>query len=165
MVLVHRDLQSSNILLFRGQPVFIDFQGMRLGPAAYDLASLLCDPYVMLSARLQERLLEYYLSRSGRRGGSGESFWLAAVERLAQALGAYGRLSALPGLARFARHIPRALRMMARAMDHLAGLEHLRRLAGAPPGRPVSTARGRLLRGGSRRQSGALDFCESTRYP
>ncbi|MDP2991421.1 MAG: phosphotransferase, partial [Kiritimatiellota bacterium] len=37
-VLVHRDLQSSNILRVGRRPFFIDFQGMRFGAAAYDLA-------------------------------------------------------------------------------------------------------------------------------
>ena len=60
--LLHRDLQSSNILVQRGRPVFIDFQGMRLGPAAYDIASLICDPYVMLSLDTQEELTEHYRS-------------------------------------------------------------------------------------------------------
>ena len=50
-VLIHRDLQSSNIILKGGRPFFIDFQGMRFGAAAYDLASLLCDPYVSLPSR------------------------------------------------------------------------------------------------------------------
>jgi aminoglycoside/choline kinase family phosphotransferase len=38
-VLVHRDLQSSNVFLRKGAPVLIDFQGMRFGPAAYDAES------------------------------------------------------------------------------------------------------------------------------
>ncbi|MCP4640807.1 MAG: phosphotransferase, partial [bacterium] len=66
-VLVHRDMQSSNVF-FRGRkPVLIDFQGMRQGAAAYDVASLLCDPYVMLTPATQAVLLSYYLDRCRRR--------------------------------------------------------------------------------------------------
>ena len=117
-VLVHRDLQSSNILLHRGQPVIIDFQGMRLGPAVYDLASLLCDPYVMLGEELQIKLLDYYACNTRQRGVNEEGFWLASIQRLCQALGAYGRLSAIPGAERFSASIPPALRMLQRAMTH-----------------------------------------------
>lgn len=99
-VLVHRDLQSSNILLRRGGHVFIDFQGMRLGAAAYDLASLLCDPYVMMPEEAQMRLLERYLARAPDASAVRGVFWMAAAQRLAQALGAFGRLSALPGIDR-----------------------------------------------------------------
>jgi NDP-sugar pyrophosphorylase family protein len=125
VVLVHRDMQSSNLLLKDGRPYFIDFQGMRTGPAAYDLASLLCDPYVMLSPELQQRLLHYYCSRSHNGRRIRKSFWYAAIERLAQALGAYGRLSALPGMGRFADYIPPAMRMMHRAITHTGDFKSL----------------------------------------
>jgi aminoglycoside/choline kinase family phosphotransferase len=50
---MHRDFQSENILLTGSGVRFVDFQGARLGPPAYDVASLLYDPYVsFLSARL-----------------------------------------------------------------------------------------------------------------
>jgi len=124
-VLIHRDMQSSNIVLRKGKAVFIDFQGMRLGPAAYDLASLLCDPYVMLPERVQLRLLRYYASRCGEPEAITGFFWYAAVQRLAQAIGAYGRFTADPATAHFARHIPRALTMMKRALTHLDGLPDL----------------------------------------
>ncbi|MCB1237955.1 MAG: phosphotransferase, partial [Verrucomicrobiae bacterium] len=42
--LIHRDFQSSNVMLRAGAPVFIDYQGMRWGLEEYDLASLLFDP-------------------------------------------------------------------------------------------------------------------------
>lgn len=130
MVLLHRDLQSSNILLCRRQPVFIDFQGLRRGPAVYDLASLLCDPYVMLAPDLQERLLQYYAERSGRADSVRALFWFGAVQRLAQALGAYGRLSALPGTARFAAYIQPGLDMMHRALEHIGNRPALKQLCG-----------------------------------
>jgi len=115
LVLIHRDLQSSNILLVRHVPAFIDFQGMRLGSAAYDVASLLCDPYVSLSETMQEDLLHYYNQHIERKFAvSREIFWIAAIERLAQALGAYVRLSKLRGMESFALHIPPALMMMRR---------------------------------------------------
>jgi NDP-sugar pyrophosphorylase family protein len=46
---LHRDFQSRNILVRHGKYYVIDFQGARLGPLQYDLASLLIDPYVKLS--------------------------------------------------------------------------------------------------------------------
>jgi aminoglycoside/choline kinase family phosphotransferase len=126
--LVHRDLQSSNILLRRGRPWFIDFQGMRFGPAAYDLASLLCDPYVELSEAVQLELLDHYASRSAHPRAVARGFWPAAIQRLGQALGAYARLGSQADTAAFARHIPAALRMLARACAHVPEAAALRRL-------------------------------------
>ena len=124
-VLLHRDFQSSNVFLVRGRPYLIDFQGMRLGPATYDLASLLCDPYMSLGASLQDDLLAFYRTCAGEH--SARLFWEAAVERLAQALGAYARLGAQPATRSFAGHIPAALRMMQHATEHIDGVPHLRR--------------------------------------
>lgn len=117
-VLVHRDLQSSNIILAGPDIYFIDFQGMRAGPAAYDLASLLCDPYIGLAKQDQLNLLHFYNRITSPRGTITPSiFWLAAIQRLAQALGAYGRLSAQPETAWFRKYIPPALKMMRRALE------------------------------------------------
>lgn len=125
LVVVHRDLQSSNVILKRGRPRFIDFQGMRWGPAAYDLASLLCDPYMELSEPLQLRLLDRYAEKAGDPTIR-DLFWLAAIQRLAQALGAFAKLGAAHGTHEFAGHIPTALRMLSRALSHVQGLPHLR---------------------------------------
>ena len=124
-VLLHRDMQSSNVLLKGRDLAIIDFQGMRMGPAAYDVASLLCDPYVMLDAKLQDNLLDYYLDHAPHAESTQATFHAAAIQRLAQALGAYGRLSALPQTRRFAQHIQPACTMMLRMIEHLDGLPHL----------------------------------------
>jgi aminoglycoside/choline kinase family phosphotransferase len=58
---LHRDFQSRNIMLKDGFVRFIDFQGGRLGPLGYDLASLLIDPYSSLPLDIQDDLLELYL--------------------------------------------------------------------------------------------------------
>lgn len=107
-VLLHRDLQSANILIFQGRPHFIDFQGMRFGPAMYDLASLLCDPYVEKLEVWREHLLDRYFLRRPAARDERALFWPAAVQRLCQALGAYARLGALPGAKRFLAYIPAA---------------------------------------------------------
>ncbi len=119
-VLIHRDLQSSNILFYKRKPYLIDFQGMRFGPVSYDIAALLFDPYVSLSEDVQMELLNHfndivpaYLKLSS------SLLYIAAVQRLAQALGAYGRLAAAEETAYFSKYIPPALNMMKRAITRL----------------------------------------------
>jgi hypothetical protein len=58
--LVHRDLQSQNVMIREGEPFLIDFQGMRFGSPFYDLGSLLCDPYVIFFDSEQDELLSFY---------------------------------------------------------------------------------------------------------
>jgi aminoglycoside/choline kinase family phosphotransferase len=107
---------------------------MRLGPAAYDLASLLCDPYVALDDSARSLLLRRYATLCGDTVNLDIFPW-AAVQRLLQALGAYARLAAmrLP----FARYIPTALalaerqaqtcglRALAGLLSHSADLERV----------------------------------------
>ena len=108
-VLVHRDFQSSNLLYPDASPkapMLIDYQGMRPGPAAYDVASLLYDPYVPLD-ETDRRLLLDVMAQSPAAPAP-RTVTLAAVQRLCQALGAYCRLSAA-GQPRFTKYILRAL--------------------------------------------------------
>ncbi len=120
LVLLHRDLQSSNILLKRERPCFIDFQGMRYGPAMYDVASLLCDPYVEFPAGAREHLLTRYIQRRRCMAEAETLFWPAAVERLCQAIGAFAQLAALPGGAHFAAFIPAAVERLREAVERAA---------------------------------------------
>lgn len=108
-VCIHRDFQSENILLAGGAVRFVDFQGARLGPAGYDAASLLYDPYVArLTVALSKRLFEYYRSVAPVNVPL-RNFRICAVQRLMQALGAYGNLSIRKGKAWYRTFVPVAL--------------------------------------------------------
>ena len=125
--LVHRDFQSTNVLWRNGKLAFIDFQGMRLGPAAYDLASLVYDPYVKLSDEKRRALTALYAKASRRGAGIEKVLPFAAVERLVQCLGAYGRLASV-GQPQFGRHVLPALENLLDAADK-AGLDAVGALA------------------------------------
>ena len=121
-VLVHRDFQSANVLYSgddRSKPGLIDYQGMRPGPAAYDVASLLYDPYVPMDDTSRKLLIEL-AAKLGPSAPSAETVVLAAVQRLCQALGAFCRLSAA-GQPQFERYVERALGNVHHAA-HDAGL-------------------------------------------
>lgn len=132
--LVHRDFQSQNILIRKGEASFIDFQGMRPGLAQYDLASLLCDPYVEISSEERTHLLAYYQNLQAEAGypvgeSYGRLFWECAVQRLMQALGAYGFLSIHRGKPSFRAHVAPALTRLQEALANLHPDDRLDELA------------------------------------
>lgn len=95
---LHRDFQSRNIMITEGRIRIIDFQGGRRGPLAYDLASLLIDPYMGLSESLQQELRQQYITRlqdfiSYEPGRFEQEYFLLALQRNLQILGAFGFLS------------------------------------------------------------------------
>ncbi|HKP13867.1 MAG TPA: phosphotransferase, partial [Blastocatellia bacterium] len=47
-VLVHRDYHARNLMMHGGRMFIIDHQDARMGPASYDVASLISDPYTAL---------------------------------------------------------------------------------------------------------------------
>lgn len=123
--LIHRDMQSQNVMIRDGEPFLIDFQGMRFGSPFYDLGSLLCDPYVVFSDNEIEELLSFYygLSKQSLDWLTFRNyFWDAAVQRLLQALGAYGFLGLSRGLKNFLYHIPAGLNNLQRATSHVKSL-------------------------------------------
>ena len=126
-VLVHRDFQSQNIIVRNGQAHLIDFQGMRPGLAQYDLASLLYDPYVDLSESEREELLAHYcageISDDFR-----ETLQLCAMQRLMQALGAYGFLGLVKGHKHFLQYIPHAIALLRDVVQKIDNVEPLRSL-------------------------------------
>ncbi|RLC15239.1 MAG: aminoglycoside phosphotransferase [Deltaproteobacteria bacterium] len=138
---MHRDMQSRNIMVPRrdfrtgsrereisqacdASPdrekeefCFIDFQGGRIGPIQYDLASLLTDPYVNLPFSLQDQLVEYCIKRLSSFIQTDPDrfrtcYKYCSIARNLQTLGAFGYLSRVKGKTYFETYIPVALRTL-----------------------------------------------------
>lgn len=133
---LYRDFQSRNILIDGGHIGFIDWQGGRLGPLGYDLASLLIDPYTDLSSEVQEEIFRYYLlSLRSRDADLAEdlerSYPYLALQRNLQILGAFANLSRIQGKTYFEDYIPAALKGLCVRLRRLEDreLDPLRELA------------------------------------
>ena len=115
--LMHRDLQSRNIMIKNDQIYFIDYQGARMGPIQYDLASLLIDPYVDLPQDVQTQMLAYAVERlQGRMKLNADNFKrcyrFCSLTRNLQILGAFGHLTRVKGKMHFEKYIPAAVRTL-----------------------------------------------------
>lgn len=128
---IHRDLQSANIMIVDNEPYLIDFQGMRMGCAAYDLAALLYDPYQCFPKTIRDEVWDDYCAAVRELEGIPPERTLlhdAAVQRLLQALGAYGKLWQVDGLHWYQPFIESGLTMLraaAQEAPHLPGFEQL----------------------------------------
>jgi len=133
--ILFRDFQSTNVLRTEGRWRLIDFQGARLGPPQYDVASFVLDPYLRLPRAVRERLVERFAHRREEQGGGPAADFLAlfplvAAHRMMQALGAYGLLSKVKGKWWFLQHVPAALGHLRELLDDpaFAGTPELRRV-------------------------------------
>ena len=99
---------------------------MRLGSALYDLASFVYDPYVKRSVKERAALVRVFAQATGREEAE-RLLPFAAVQRLVQCLGAYGRLASV-GQPQFAKFVLPALENLLEVADQ-AGLEALGALA------------------------------------
>jgi aminoglycoside/choline kinase family phosphotransferase len=104
---------------------------MRFGSPFYDLGSLLCDPYMDFSEGEQAELLSFYYGLGKWNldwATFQDAFWEASVQRLMQALGAYGFLGLKRELKAFLEYIPSGLRNLRRAASQVASVSRLREL-------------------------------------
>jgi aminoglycoside/choline kinase family phosphotransferase len=125
---MHRDMQSRNIMVKGGKYYFIDFQGGRMGPVQYDLASLLIDPYVDLPDALRLKLFDYAAHNlPPELGISPQQFRqgcvYCALTRNLQILGAFGHLSKNKGKTYFENYIPAALETLEKTLSDEVGRE------------------------------------------
>ena len=114
---IHRDFQSRNIMVHGRRLRLIDFQGMRFGPPAYDLASLLIDPYVPIPPKMEWKALSLYWSQArryqdGSFGGFLRSYGVLRLCRNLQVLGAFSYLGLAKGKSHFLRYLPRAWKQL-----------------------------------------------------
>lgn len=122
---MHRDFQSRNIMVKGENRIyFVDWQGGRLGPLGYDLASLLIDPYMELTENEKGRLYNLYLDFIKTFGSSfvakfEDSYPYLSLQRNMQILGAFSFLGIKRGKQSFLKYIPSAIRSFQRQLEDL----------------------------------------------
>jgi N-acetylmuramate 1-kinase len=133
---VLRDYHSPNLLWLGDRDGIaavglLDFQDAVMGPAAYDLASLLQDARIDVPEELEAALFALYVR--GRREAQGtfdaEGFALLyatlAAQRATKILGIFARLDRRDGKPQYLRHLPRVFACLRRTLTHpgLAALD------------------------------------------
>lgn len=121
-----RDFQSRNIMICSGKPFFIDFQGGRMGPKQYDLASLLFESKAGLVPADRELLLNYYLEvlekyQEVDTHQFRKDFIAVALIRVLQVLGTYGLRGIVEKKAVFIQSIPTGLSNLEYLLSKLDG--------------------------------------------
>jgi aminoglycoside/choline kinase family phosphotransferase len=117
----HRDFMVRNLMpLGSGGVGVLDHQDLRLGPPAYDVASLLNDT-LFPPAEDEARWVAEALGDGGLRG-----YRVAAAQRCIKAVGTYAAFAARG----FVRHVPLIVPTLERGLAHLAGIPETAALAG-----------------------------------
>lgn len=121
-----RDFQSRNVMVKDGEVYFIDYQGGRRGPSAYDLASFLWQAKAGFSHELRERLIEVYADEARRYDDVDAEMLKQQVRSMAlirtlQVMGAYGLRGRFERKPHFLQSIPLALGNLRSLLDEGIG--------------------------------------------
>ncbi len=126
---VLRDFHSPNLIWLDDRDGIakvgvIDFQDAVLGPAAYDLASLLQDTRVDVPEPLELALLARYI-KARRAADDGfdavafaETYAVMSAQRNTRLLGTFSRLNRRDGKPQYLRHLPRIWTYLNRSLAH-----------------------------------------------
>ncbi|MCK5893152.1 MAG: phosphotransferase [Endozoicomonadaceae bacterium] len=109
---VHRDYHSRNLMVLPEGLGIIDFQGAVMGPATYDLVSLLRDCYIDWSQSQVYRWMESFRMRSDVLAVHDQAtvtrwFDWIGVQRHVKVLGIFARLSLRDGKSDYLKELPR----------------------------------------------------------
>lgn len=137
-VLCHRDYHSANLLVDQqGQIRIVDHQDARMGPASYDLVSLLMDRQPEPPSLAEVRAHRLFLLEERRRVGLDpidpddfvKEFRLMTIQRGLKAIGTFSYQTAVCGRGAFyERHIQPTLQIVLQAADWLDRFPVLRRM-------------------------------------
>jgi aminoglycoside/choline kinase family phosphotransferase len=137
-VFVHRDYHSRNLMVDGDRLGVIDFQDALMGPATYDLASLLRDAYIALDESLIDRLIDHYLDQleserqlRTNREAFRRLFDFTSIQRNLKAAGRFVYIDQVKGNPKFLADIPRTLAYVKRNLNKYPELFTLRKLMSA----------------------------------
>lgn len=132
-VFTHRDYHSRNLVVDGERLGVIDFQDALLGPASYDLASLLRDAYIALDDALLDELVAGYLDRMDKAGAPlGDRrefrrlFDFTSLQRNLKAAGRFVYIDRVKKNPKFLADIPRVLGYVRRNLGKYPELSPLR---------------------------------------
>ena len=133
-VLSHRDYHARNLMMHSGKMFIIDHQDARMGPAAYDVASLLGDPYTALDPQMANLMVEHFIELKSRSKHSIDDVSTFRVElevmmaqRMLKAIGTYASQAAA-GNPVYVPYIEPALDRVLAAMRKLNRFDATRKL-------------------------------------
>jgi len=111
---MYRDFQARNVMIRDSWPWFIDFQGGRLGPVHYDLASFVWQARARYGTELRSELVKTYLEAAAPympevSENFAQELRLFVLLRTLQVLGAYGYRGLFEGKRHFVESIPYAI--------------------------------------------------------
>jgi aminoglycoside/choline kinase family phosphotransferase len=117
-------------MLHGGQLYMIDFQDARMGPDTYDLASLLRDSYVDLTAQQVDDLIAFFLALKGvgDEAAFRRRFDLMALQRNLKALGTFGYMTTSRNNTVYIQYIPRTVAYVKANLAKYPRFERLRAL-------------------------------------
>jgi aminoglycoside/choline kinase family phosphotransferase len=124
-----RDFHSPNLIWLPerkgiARVGLLDFQDALLGPAAYDLASLLQDARVDVHELMEVELLGNYVKQRSAAdhefdpAGFIRIYATVAAQRASKILGIFARLNKRDGKPQYLRHIPRVWGYLQRSLAH-----------------------------------------------
>lgn len=139
-VFTHRDYHSRNLMVDGDRLGVIDFQDALMGPATYDLASLLRDSYLALDESFIDEMIDRYLEgmcaeldRDTQermlftdRAAFRRLFDLTSIQRNLKAAGRFVYIAQVKGNPKFLADIPRTLGYVRRNLETYPELEPLR---------------------------------------
>ncbi|MBT6277241.1 MAG: phosphotransferase [Chromatiales bacterium] len=124
-MLVLRDYHVDNLMLLDGREGvdacgLLDFQDALIGPAAYDLVSLLEDARRAIDAELKAHLFSRYVASTSTSNPELLDAYCAVLgaQRHAKVAGIFVRLSVRDGKPHYLKHIPHVLAMLADRLAH-----------------------------------------------
>ncbi len=130
-VFVHRDYHSRNLMLLEdNNPGVIDFQDAVIGPASYDLVSLIKDCYIAWPRAKQLQWIELFLQHASLPVDKDtfiKQLDLMGMQRHLKAIGIFARLNYRDGKPGYLNDIPRTL---AYVVDVCTRYEELHAFAG-----------------------------------
>jgi N-acetylmuramate 1-kinase len=134
-VLTHRDYHARNLMMHNDEMFIIDQQDARMGPASYDLASLLRDPYAAIDSAVAEEMVELFIELKAASSVPLESveefrqeLHLMTVQRMLKAIGTYAYQAAVMKNQVYVGYIEPATRAALASMKALGRFDTTRAL-------------------------------------